>query len=1518
MFWRFWRRKLRVLRGSDTPPHAESDGTLVGPESDARFASVAAFIVAHRTELQDYLLAATQRNLVVSADPAEPLPDFGWPYKARRHIASGAMGDVYEAADDEFGRRVAIKVSRLGAGTDEAQVYCELLAREQRHLGPLSHDNIVHVYRCGELSDGRFWFAMEFVRGVSLLEYVQSGTLKLRDVVELILVLARAVGWLHDQGIVHADLKPGNILVNEVGTPKVIDFGMARVIGASPTQSKAMPSSCQEPCPGRGTPGYRAPELAASGRADFRADIYSLGTILDQLLTDKLPTASHDPTSPNDSAEPSRTRARRRIPWPLAVVIAKCCETCPDDRYRSANELAGELDRWLSSRPPRAVVGPLPMYRASLALRRHRWQAASIVIAICALTAVLLAKGLTDHHVELSAQHAQAEQTERQRADAEQQRANREQDRLQTERHRAAIQLTRDAVHERRPDAAHEALRNVPALHWGIEGELLRRQTAAFPQAERVIGAHDWGVVDCLTAPGVTVSAGHDGRLLVWSDSAEPHVLRDGHWNSSERRYAHVLAGEPKTNQEAATTALAWLEPGQAFVETTLAGTAAIWNLDDRLCRDLVRHTHPLLVAAVSAKTQTVLLGDAAGTLLVYHLDGRLLRQMTTDAGAITALGIVGNATCWIGHASGAAMYVDFSTGATLAQTSFPGPIWQLAPSPDLKCVAIACQRPAAVVCTFDADTANIRQLATLALPSADQAPPQAVHAVSFSPDGTSMFVVDDLGRVLSFDAQSHELDFVRDDQGASPIPVTLKQAWPETYRRVSAGVVFSADGRSFVTAGHDTLIKVWVRQPDSWMREIRVDQKPLLAFAPSPSSILWVATQDGRLHLFDADTAIEAEAIDTGHGRIDALAAAARQPTVATAGDQSIRLWTPVNHTIQPLRSPIPSAAPVHSLALTPDGERVAAYCTDGALRIWQVASATLLAQRRFPLPSPDSAGRAIAFNCTGDRLGLLTAPRSVHVLDAETLVTTSEPQLVAGQGGTAIVWHPTDPAAMFAGDTIGRVAGTPAMEIQQLPQDAAGHAPIAALSVTPDGQRVVAATTTGRLVMIEQRHWGALLTYQPRQAPANSPLVDLAVSSTGRLLATSYEDGAIVLLRLADSELPSAPTSSEWSERICLQGPQAANLRLRPESVAMDRDGAIHAVYLKTDPPRVQHPPSWNLVLGSESPSGWRERVLSELGPLSSRARDAIQRSLGLAIQGDTLWAIAKSRIDGVSGKPTPLTLFSRNVSSDDRPTSETISEEPNEGFDPVMTVDENGRFSVLHFSHAGHYLLCSRKSRNEWATIRIGRQGDGFWMRAASAPAELMHLIFRPTRFNDDQSSPACLTLDMAARDGGDLSVIRRRVCTGYRARSWAVASLPTGSPAVLYELSTPDGGARLMLARWTVDRWLEQTVFDRVPPESYFANMHCDAQGTVRFAAKAGTTGEVWLVTVPEADAAGFERIWRDTRRSDEEDWIELIPPILVDPAGEPVVLIARPSAADGYIRIVRRRQHLRRAGNQLGH
>jgi serine/threonine protein kinase/WD40 repeat protein len=303
-------------------------------------------------------------------------------YHILHELGRGAMGVVFAARHSELERAVALKVVPLGPRPDEVAV--TRFRGEAKTLATLQHPNIVQIYDL-DVADGEGILAMELVGGGSLAAKIAGRPKAPNWSASMVAVLARAVGHAHRAGVVHRDLKPGNVLLTDDGAPKIVDFGLARCVTRDDGQTTTGAIL--------GTPSYMAPEQAAGQRdVAAAADIYALGAILYDLLTGRPPFQGQTPLDTLQQVLREEPVAPARLvaatPRDLETICLKCLDKEPARRYATADELADDLERFGRGEPIHAR--PLsPPARAWRWCRRRPWQA-GMVASLAALTAVVV------------------------------------------------------------------------------------------------------------------------------------------------------------------------------------------------------------------------------------------------------------------------------------------------------------------------------------------------------------------------------------------------------------------------------------------------------------------------------------------------------------------------------------------------------------------------------------------------------------------------------------------------------------------------------------------------------------------------------------------------------------------------------------------------------------------------------------------------------------------------------------------------------------------------------------------------------------------------------------------------------------------------------------------------------------------------------------------------------------------------------------------------------------------------
>ena len=355
-----------------------------------------------------------------SPRPADDRPTHIGPCTILDRLGEGCMGTVYLAEQREpVRRRDALKLIKLGM---DSKAVVTRFEQERQALAPMDHEGIAKVFDCGTTDRGQPFFAMEYVKGVPLDRYCEDQKLALKDRLLLMRQVCAAVQHAHQKGVVHRDLKPGNVLVSDDGGKrqvKVIDFGLAKAMGAKLVEATLFTEAGQIV----GTPEYMAPEQADPTNLDIdtRADIYSLGVMLYQVLCGELPFSAAemrkagmmevqrilrevDPPKPStritrlgesgaavaQSRRVSLSALKKALAGDLDWVVLKALEKERNRRYETANALSADLQRYLDHEP--LVAGPpSAAYRLKKLVRRYRGQvvAGSTVLATAVVGALV-------------------------------------------------------------------------------------------------------------------------------------------------------------------------------------------------------------------------------------------------------------------------------------------------------------------------------------------------------------------------------------------------------------------------------------------------------------------------------------------------------------------------------------------------------------------------------------------------------------------------------------------------------------------------------------------------------------------------------------------------------------------------------------------------------------------------------------------------------------------------------------------------------------------------------------------------------------------------------------------------------------------------------------------------------------------------------------------------------------------------------------------------------------------------
>jgi serine/threonine-protein kinase len=268
-------------------------------------------------------------------------------YALKYQLGEGGLGTVFAAHDPLLSRLIAVKTLNVKVADEERESFNALFLNEARAAGGLSHPHIVTVFDAG-ISDERAYIAMELLKGRDLRQLRQEGWRATPAQAALIIRrVADALAFAHSKGVIHRDIKPANIFMVGRTQPRVLDFGIARV---------AHQQDSDDPHSGAGSPYYMAPEQVRRELSDRRADVFSLGVVLYELLTDVKPFRGESLAQIRDAVlnhePPLANKVDPAVPKALAAIAARAMAKDPEHRFRSARSFARELRQWLDENPP--------------------------------------------------------------------------------------------------------------------------------------------------------------------------------------------------------------------------------------------------------------------------------------------------------------------------------------------------------------------------------------------------------------------------------------------------------------------------------------------------------------------------------------------------------------------------------------------------------------------------------------------------------------------------------------------------------------------------------------------------------------------------------------------------------------------------------------------------------------------------------------------------------------------------------------------------------------------------------------------------------------------------------------------------------------------------------------------------------------------------------------------------------------------------------------------------------------
>jgi WD40 repeat protein len=1007
---------------------------------------------------------ASIEGAMAAADELTSRPPPAIPgYEILGELGRGGMGVVYQARQVQLNRPCAIKM--ILAGTHAAPESVARFLAEAQAIARLQHPNIVQIHHVGE-ADGLPFFELEYLPGGGLDRQLDGTPWPPGRAALLVEQLARAIVEAHRLGVVHRDLKPANVLLAADGTPKITDFGLAKMLDSESALTRTELVM--------GSPSYMAPEQAGgqSRQAGPAADIYALGAVLYELLTGRPPfrgaTAMETLEQVKGSEPVPPSRLVPKLARDIETICLRCLHKEPTRRYENASALSEDLRRFRAGEP-------IVARRVGRSERIWKWaRRRPAIAALSGLIALVAAIGLIGMSVlygqAVVARSIAVAQTTKALEALQSSEAN-----LYT--NRIALADRYRQAHD--ADRAHELLDDCPVALRDWEWRYLKRRhfedVTVYPvhgaAAAVALSADSRYLVSVNFDQAIHVHDRATGRVRELKGISDGHsavaLSPNGQWMAVGGDRGTFGAGvielwSTKTWSEVRSLsfggsnphALAFSPDSRRLVAGHDDDMVRVWDVATGTLRNLPGHRKSVRDVAFSS-------------------DGRLIASASQD----TTIRI------W-----------DAETYKPWATLSHDRPVFGLAFHPRSRLLASSTgddlDSSRGDLTLWDVDSAQVvRQTSGLAA---------MVRKVCFSPDGRRLATAGWDRVVRIWDATLlHEL-----------LPLT-------GHASLLRCLTFSQDGNQLVSAGDDG-IRCWNATPLSEqlrhrpLRGLSARGQPVFALALTPDGRhLISAGEDHTPYVWDVETGRQLLAYRKHRYPITALAVRPDGQAVATAGyywpaapgvdDLVIRIWDPwTGADFVQLRGHRPG---VSALAFHPDGVQLASASPDGTVRLWDTRTGKQLHQ----FPSVPGWVLSVAFTPDGNRLAAGDDRGEIHILD-----TANRQLLHVLRGHTqrvvALAFHPDSVHLASASlDGTVRIWHSLTPVEQRLFDGARGRG----LAWSPDGQYIAMSGAHGALKVWEHSSGRRVLTLQGH----TDDLTAAAFTPDGRRIVTSGWDGAIKL---------------------------------------------------------------------------------------------------------------------------------------------------------------------------------------------------------------------------------------------------------------------------------------------------------------------------------------------------------------------------------------------------------------------
>jgi WD40 repeat protein/serine/threonine protein kinase len=988
-----------------------------------------------------------------ASDTAARIRYFG-DYEVLEEIARGGMGVVFKARQVRLNRIVAVKMILSGQLASPEDV--ERFHTEAEAAAKLDHPGIVPIYEVGQ-HEGQHYFSMGFVDGQSLSTRVAQGPLPAREAAEILRTVANAVQYAHENGVVHRDLKPGNVLLDSHGQPRITDFGLAKL-----TESRSELTRTGQIL---GTPAYMPPEQAAAqaSAVGHLSDIYSLGAILYCLLTGRPPFQAATPIETLLQVQKQEPVAPRQlnptIPLDLDTIVLKCLEKSPARRYSTAQDVVEELQRFLDGRP--IVARPVGSVE-----RMWRWYRRNPVVAgLMTTVAVSLLAGTavsTYFAIESGRRAnenlvlARLEKDARDEADKRKEEA--EINATTAEQHRIDAEKQRGIAQANEKEAK-------------AQERLARRR---FYAAQMNLAQQAW-------------DQGHPARVLELLEEQRPKFdqedLRTFEWYYLWRS-VHCGRRFTLAAHTAPVKSVAFCPDGNTVASGSTDGAVKLWDLATRQVRfTFASQRSNSLAFSPDGKT----LASAGSGPLVILWDVRSGRELgalhgkNTDWARSVAFSPDGN-TLAAGNESGTVRFWDVPTQRERATLNAQpkAPVMSMAFSPDGKTLATAGAWNNGVVKLWDLGTEPPRMTSQLV----------EAWCLAFSPDGARLVTGTGEGSVLLWDvATGQELTAIRGQTA-----------------RV-ASVAFSPDGKNVAFACGDRTMRLWESDTGRLWTHAHLGGVNSLAFSPDGKTLV-SGSEDRTVTIWDAIPAADELTIQGNPGEIQALAYSPDGKTLVSTSADAICIWdTATGEKRTTLKS---HSAAVQCLAFRLDGKTLASGDVAGLVKLWDCASW----REQSSFQTHGQMIFALAFSPDGKTLASARTAQHLDFVGEEgpilrELATNKLQSPLKNLGSTSAVTYSPDGNTLVAANKLGTVRFLDLATGRAGPRLYAGDGWVWSLAFSPNGNTLATAADGGILKLWDGT--SGLLRATLRGHTAAVKVV--AYFPDGKTLASASVDGTVKL---------------------------------------------------------------------------------------------------------------------------------------------------------------------------------------------------------------------------------------------------------------------------------------------------------------------------------------------------------------------------------------------------------------------